>query len=162
KRKGEKAMKIKNLKAWGSLMAVALVAPAVATAQNNMTGTWVAYHNINGMSCSLTMVIDSWRYSEAAQCGPYKTWQSGTYAVQGNLLVRQVLDFEPKTRYIVDGRPLGYDYSCPYGTYRCPGWYGGPGGNYPLGPGGHYEANATPPGGSYRVTITSANSMTWQ
>ena len=155
-------MKITNLKALGSMIAVALVAPAIASAQNNLNGTWVAYHTISGVRCSLTMVINGDRYSEIAQGGPYKTWQAGTWAVQGNFLVRQVLDFEPKSRYVVDGRPLGYDYTCPNGQYRCPGWYGGPGGNYPLGPGGHYEANATPPGGSYYVTMTSANSMVWK
>lgn len=153
-------MKNMSLKLMGSLLAVAF-APALVSAQN-LNGTWQVTSVIGYSTCLMTTVINNGQYSETVQCPGVMTWQTGTYTMQGNFLVRQVHDFEPKTRYIVDGRPLGYDYTCPDGRYRCPGWYGGPGAHYPLGPGGHYEANATPPGGSFYVTFHSANSMTWQ
>lgn len=154
-------MKNMNLAVFGSFLAVALAAPAVVRAQDNLNGTWQVTSSDGYQTCVMTTVMNSGQYSETVQCPGVMTWQTGTYTMKGNFLVRQVHDFEPKQRYIVDGRPLGYDYTCPNGRYRCPGWYGGPGGNYPLGPGGHYEANATPPGGSFQVTFNSANSMTW-
>src|SRR5690242_9799649 len=143
-------MKNKNFAVCGTFLALALTVPTVASAQNTLDGRWQAGFVLNGQRCSLNLVMDAGRYSELAQCGTLMTLQSGTYALSGNLLVRTVLDFEPKQRYVVDGRPLGYDYRCPDGRYTCPGWRGGPGGNYPLGPGGHYENNATPPGGTFQ------------
>ena len=153
-------MKKTNLAVFGTLVAVALAAPSLASAQS-LDGRWQAVQFPNGTRCTFDLVMNSGRYIEVARCGSIMTMQSGTYVVSGNLLVRTVLDFEPKQRYVVDGRPLGYDYRCPNGRYTCPGWYGGPGGHYPLGPGGHYEPNATPPGGSYRVNFTTPDAMTW-
>jgi hypothetical protein len=154
-------MKNTNFVVYGTFLAVALAAPAVANAQT-MDGRWHADVRVNGYPCTLDLVMNGGRYSELARCGSMMTLQSGTYAMTGGLLVRTVLDFEPKQRYVVDGRPLGYDYRCPNGQYTCPGWYGGPGGNYPLGPGGHYEPNATPPGGTYTVTLNAQDMMTWR
>ena len=151
----------------GTLLALALAAPAVVRAQNTLAGVWQSADTVNGMRCTLNLVMDSQNYSELAQCGPYMTRQSGTYVVSGNMLVRNVIDWAPRESYHVEGRPLGYNYNCPPGSYRtpdghCPGWYGGPGHNYPLGPGGHYETNAKPPGGSYRVAFISPNTMVWR
>ena len=161
-------MKITNMKTMrrrGILLAFALAAPALASAQT-LDGTWVSYSTINGVQCSLKTVMRGGQYSELAQCGPYMTLQQGTYYFSGNVLIRNVTDWSPKELYHVEGRPLGYDYSCPPGSYRtpdghCPGWYGGPGNHYPLGPGGHYEPTSKPPGGSFQVTFTSRDSMSW-
>ena len=149
----------------GTLLALALAGPVAATAQG-LDGTWIAYLRVNGMGCTIKTIMGGGQYSELMQCGPYMTMQQGTYVVSGNLLIRNVVDWAPKDRYVVEGRPLGYDYNCPAGSYRtadghCPGWYGGPGNHYPLGPGGHYETNGKPPGGSYQVTFTSRDSMRW-
>lgn len=74
------------------------------------------------------------RYSELIQCPSMMTWQSGTYVVSPEgVLIRNVIDWEPKRRYVLD---TGYS--------------------------GHYEPNAKPPGGSFRVKFTSPDSMVWQ
>jgi hypothetical protein len=149
----------------GAILALVLAAPIVASAQT-LDGTWVAYPTVGGLACTMQTVMNSGNYSELLQCGPYMTLQSGTYTLSGNLLVRNVIDWAPKTGVQVDGRPLGYDYSCPAGSYRtpdghCPGWYCGPGHNYPCGPGQHTSDYSKPPGGSFQVTFASPNSMTW-
>lgn len=149
-----------------ALLALALAAPLVSCAQN-LNGRWLAHLTVNNIPCTIETIMNAGNYSELVKCGPYMTYQSGTYFVSGNIITRNVIDWSPKQSYHVEGRPLGYDYRCPPGSYRtpdghCPGWYGGPGHNYPAGPGGHYEPNAKPPGGSYQVRFNSANSMTWQ
>jgi hypothetical protein len=74
-------------------------------------------------------------YSETARCGPYATGQSGTYRVFPNrILSRTATDFFPKTRYVVGAQ---------VGT-------------------GHTEPNATPPGGTFRYTFTTPNTMIWR
>jgi hypothetical protein len=149
----------------GTVLALSSAAPIVASAQS-LDGAWIAHITVNGQPCTIKTVMNSGNYSEVLQCGSLMTYQSGTYVVSGNLIVRNVIDWAPKGRYVVEGRPLGYDYNCPPGSYRtpdghCPGLYGGPGNHYPLGPGGHNETNAKPPGGSFQVTFTSNDSMRW-
>jgi hypothetical protein len=135
-------MKKINLQVCGSLLALALAAPAVVHAQNTFDGTWQAGFVLNNQQCSLNLVMNAGRYSEQARCGSLMTLQSGVYTFSGNLLVRTVHDFEPKRRYVVDGRRL-----------EDP--------RYNNVPAGHWEDNATPPGGTYQVSFTSPNTMTW-
>jgi len=124
-----------------SVLAAAAVAfgvlPVAATAQSNdrFAGTWRAAMTINGMQCTLTVAMTTTAtYVENDRCGPYATGQSGTYRTFPNgLLVRTVTDWTPRQRYIVDA-----------------------------GGGGHYETNAKPPGGTYRVTFTSNTTMVWR
>ena len=73
------------------------------------------------------------RYIENLRCPAGMTSQSGTWVFNQGVLYRTVLDFEPKSRYVLDS---GYS--------------------------GHYERNAPPPGGAFRITFTSPNSMVWQ
>ncbi len=129
-------MKKRNLVLVGTLLAVALAAPAVASAQS-MDGRWQAALMLNGYRCTFDLVMNAGRYREVVQSGGLMTMQSGIYTLSGNVLVRTVLDFEPKYRYVVDARSRH-------------------------GRGGHYERNATPPGGSFTVTFISPDAMHWQ
>ncbi len=132
----------------GALLALALAAPIVASAQT-LNGTWVEHRTVNGVACTMETIMNSGSYSEKVECGSMMTWQTGTYVLSGNALVRHVTDFEPKWRWIVDGGPL-VPYNN-YGRYR----------EYQGGLRGHWERNATPPGGTFQVTFTSPNSMSW-
>ena len=156
-------MNFRVLAAGGAL--VAMLVGGKAEAQS-FDGQWTASIQVNGVACTFSLVMDSGRYSEQLRCGPYMTLQSGTYVFQNGVLARTVYDWEPKQHMVVEGRPLGYDYTCPAGAPRtadghCPRWYGGPGGNYALGPGQHYEPSAKPPGGTWRVTFLSPDAMNW-
>ncbi len=133
----------------GALLALALTAPIVASAQT-LDGTWMASPTVGDLSCTMQTIMNSGNYSELLKCGPYQTWQAGTYVLSGGALVRNVNDFEPKWRWVVDGGPL-VPYNN-YGRYR----------EYQGGPRGHWERNATPPGGSFQVTFTSPNTMVWR
>ena len=55
------------------------------------------------------------------------------HVFSNGILVRDVIDWGPRKRYVLDN---GYS--------------------------GHYEENAKPPGGSFRVTFTSPDTMVWQ
>lgn len=113
-----------------------LTAPFVASgAQSPFEGSWRAVFTVYNMRCTSNLVMSSGqRYSELVQCGSVTTWQSGTYVLsRDGVLVRNVIDWEPKQRYVLDS---GYS--------------------------GHYEPNAKPPGGSFRVTFTSPDTMAWR
>ena len=130
-------MKNTKMQVFGGLLdlALALAAP-VASAQSPFDGTWQAVGSVNGQRTVIQLVMNAGRYRETVQCGSLMTMQAGTYSVFGNTLVRTVYDWEPKQRYVVDVRRNGL--------------------------GGHYEINAKPPGGSFRVTFNSPDSMFWQ
>ncbi|HLY22183.1 MAG TPA: hypothetical protein VKT83_06905 [bacterium] len=114
-------------------LVLALAAPLGAAA-NPFDGTWQALLVVNGIRCAVKLVMSTGRRcAESIQCGGYMTWQSGTYVFANGTLVRTVVDWEPKQRYVLDN---GYT--------------------------GHYEGNAKPPGGSFRVAFTSPNTMVWR
>jgi len=116
-----------------AVLVLGLAAP-LAAAPNPFDGTWQSLLAANGMRCAVKLIMSAGqRYSEAIQCGGYMTWQSGTYVFANGILVRNVVDWQPKQRYVLDN---GYS--------------------------GHYEANAKPPGGSFRVAFTSPNTMVWR
>jgi hypothetical protein len=118
-------------------VALALAAaPAPGAAQDSLAGTWRGGAIVNGMRCTFERVISpAGTYSEIERCGPYATSQRGTYRVFPNNTVSFVVDdFTPRRRYVVGAQP---------GT-------------------GHYEANATPPGGTFRYRFTSPNTMVWR
>ncbi len=114
----------------GALVAM-LLSGTPAKAQS-FEGQWTASVQVNGMACTVWLVMDPGRYSELLRCGPYMTMQSGTYLYQNGVLVRTVNDWEPKDRVLV-----------------------GPGGSTQ-----RYE-NAKPPGGTFRVTFLSVDAMNW-
>ena len=109
---------------------------AGAFAQTPLAGSWHAFAQVNGMTCTFDRVITAaGRYSEIERCGPYVTSQSGTYTVFPNHTVSfSVTDFSPRQRYIVGAAPGS----------------------------GHYEPNATPPGGTFRYTFTAPDTMVWR
>ncbi len=133
--------------ALGGTLMVMLAAGATPAIAQSFDGQWTASQQFNGMTCNFQLVMNAGRYSELLQCGPYMTMQSGAYVYQNGVLARTVLDFEPKQRPIIQGGPLAQT---------------GPNGRrYLPGPRVHYEANATPPGGTYRVTFLAGNAMNW-
>jgi hypothetical protein len=105
-----------------------------AVAQNNLDGAWGATLVFNGQPCVFNLVNTAGQhYRETLRCGTMMTSQSGTYVFANGVLVRTVVDWAPKQRYVMDN---GYS--------------------------GHYESNAKPPGGSFRVSFTSPNMMVWK
>ena len=109
------------------------LASQLATAQNKLDGSWSAALVVGGQRCGISLIMQQGqRYSEMLRCGSLMTRQSGTYVFSNGLLIRNVTDWDPKQRYVLDN---GYS--------------------------GHWEPNAKPPGGSYRVNFVSPNSMTW-
>ncbi len=116
-----------------ALMVCFSAAAQVATAQNLM-GKWVGSTVINGQKYSFTMTVTAGNhYIETAQVGTLMTTQSGTYVFTNGLLVRNVIDWQPKQQMVVNP---------PYGTKSVP--------------------LAKPPGGSFRVTFTGPNTMVLQ
>ncbi len=119
-----------------AVVAVLLAAPTASFAQNPFAGTWRGFVAVNGIQCRSDLVMTpSGTYSETARCGPYATGQRGTYRIfPSRIISRTVTDFFPRTRYVVDAQ---------VGS-------------------GHTETNATPPGGTYRYTFTTPNTMVWR
>jgi len=115
-------------------LSVVLATPLVV-AQKKLDGTWDAALVANGQRCAVELVMHAGQqYGELVRCGNLMIRQSGTYNLGRNgSLIRNVVDWDPKQRYVMDN---GYS--------------------------GHYETNAKPPGGSYQVTFTSANTMVWK
>jgi hypothetical protein len=118
-----------------TVLAITFVLTAqFAAAQNELDGTWEAVVTIYGQRCTFNLVMTvGQHYTETLRCGNLMTWQAGTYVFSNGILVRDVTDWEPRKRYVLDD---GYS--------------------------GHYEENAKPPGGSFRVTFTSPDTMVWQ
>ncbi len=115
-------------------MLVCFLTGPLLAAQPAFDGTWNSALVVNGQPCAIKLIMSTGqRYSEAVKCGSIMVWQSGTYVFANGTLVRSVVDWQPKQRYVLDS---GYS--------------------------GHYEANAKPPGGSFRVTFTSPNTMVWR
>lgn len=109
------------------------LASEFAAAQNKLDGSWSAALAVGGQRCGISLIMQQGqRYSEMLRCGSLMTRQSGTYVFSNGTLVRNVTDWDPKQRYVLDN---GYS--------------------------GHWEPNAKPPGGSYRVNFVSPNVMTW-
>ncbi|HEV3087827.1 MAG TPA: hypothetical protein VGX96_11430 [Candidatus Elarobacter sp.] len=121
---------------FAAVAATLFAVPAASAAQNSLSGVWRGFVQMNGMQCRFDLVMTpSGTYTETDRCGPYATGQSGTYRVFPNgTLSREVTDWMPKSRYIVGAQ---------VGT-------------------GHYEPNAKPPGGTFRYTFTSPNTMIWR
>lgn len=117
-----------------ALVALLLVAAQLFASQNKLDGAWRANIILNGQSCEMDLLMSSGlRYDETLRCGPLMTWQSGIYGFSRGLLERTVVDWAPKKRFVLDA-----------------------------GHRGHYEWNAIPPGGSYRVTFISLDAMRWK
>jgi hypothetical protein len=123
-----------------SLLVIAVVAALFALAgpsgaQDSFAGSWSGPVAVNGMSCRIDLVMTAGTYNQLARCGTYVTGQSGAYRVFPNRTISlTVTNWTPKSRYIVGAQA---------GT-------------------GHYEANAKPPGGTYRYVFTNANTMVWR
>jgi hypothetical protein len=99
-----------------------------------LDGTWKASLTVGGQRCIDNLVMGPGQhYSEVLRCGSLMTRQAGTYDFTNGVLTRNVTDWDPKQRYVLDS---GYS--------------------------GHWEPNAKPPGGSYRIKFTSADTMVWQ
>lgn len=110
-----------------------VAAAQMATAQNLM-GKWVGSAVINGQQYSFRMTITAGNhYIETAQVGTLMATQSGTFVLANGLMVRKVLDWNPKQQMVVEP-PLG----------------------------SHSVPVARPPGGSFRVAFPNANTMVLQ
>lgn len=60
-------------------LVMALAGP-LGAAPYSLDGSWSAGLVVNGVQCVLALVMSAQQhYDETAQCGPYKTWQRGTY-----------------------------------------------------------------------------------
>lgn len=118
-----------------AVVAIACVLPSPAAAQS-LAGTWHATAQVNGMACVFDRVMTTTgTYSEIERCGPYATGQSGRYTVFPNHTVSfTVTNFTPKQRYVVGAVP---------GT-------------------GHYEQNATPPGGTFQYRFTAPDTLVFR
>jgi hypothetical protein len=109
------------------------VAVPLAIAQNVM-GKWIGSAVINGQRYSFTMTITAGnRYVETARVGTLIATQSGTFVLSNGLMVRSVLDWNPKQLMVLDP---------PMGSRAMP--------------------MARPLGGSFRVRFPNANTMLLQ
>ncbi len=114
----------------GTAVAFCFVVAAQFAAAQNLMGKWTGSTAINGQRYAFTMTVTAGNhYMETVQSGTLMTAQSGTYVLTNGLLVRNVIDWNPKQQLVVDAR------------------------------GSHYEPMAKPPGGTFRVTFTNANTM---
>lgn len=117
-----------------TILCIAFFFSVQFAAAQRLDGTWKAFVAPNGQRCVFTLVnTPGQHYSETLKCGTMMTRQSGTYVFSNGTLVRNVTDWDPKQRYVLDN------------GYR-----------------GHYEPNAKPPGGTFNVTFTSPNTMVWK
>jgi len=109
--------------------------PIESSAQNPLAGIWRGSLAVNGMSCQDDRTISpTGTYSEVLRCGPYATSQTGTYrSFPNNTVSFVVQSFAPTRRYVQD---TGYT--------------------------GHWENNATPPGGTFRYTLPNANTLVFR
>ena len=115
----------------GTAVAFCIALAAHFVAAQNLMGKWVGSTVVNGQRYSFTMTVTAGNhYIETAQVGTLMTTQSGTYVLANGLLVRTVLDWNPKQQLVVDP---------PYGSHDVP--------------------VARPPGGSYKVTFPNAGTM---
>jgi hypothetical protein len=115
----------------GTAVAFSVVLAAQLAAAQNLMGKWVGSTVVNGQRYSFTMTVTAGNhYIETAQVGTLMTTQSGTYVLANGLLVRTVLDWNPKQQLVVDP---------PYGSHDVP--------------------VAKPPGGSWKVTFPNTNTM---
>jgi hypothetical protein len=117
------------------LIATLLAASLVSSAQtpNKFDGSWKSLLVVGAQRCSVNLVMGpEQRYSEIVRCGSMMTRQAGSYTFAKGVLIREVADWDPKQRYVLD---TGYR--------------------------GHYEPNAKPPGGTYKVDFPAADTMVW-
>lgn len=115
------------------LTASVLLLAKPAAAARSLVGTWEGTFTANDVRCSMQSIYQSDKtYSELLHCGTLMTHQSGTYVVHGDLLVRSVEDWDPKQQWVVGA---------------CVGC-------------GYWETLAKPPGGSYKITFSGANTLT--
>jgi hypothetical protein len=118
----------------GTAVAFCIVLSAQFAAAQDLMGKWVGSTVINGQRYSFTMTVTTGNhYIETVQAGTMMTTQSGTFVLNNGLMVRSVIDWNPKQQLVVDP---------PYGS--------------------HYVPVAKPAGGSWKVTFTSANTMVLQ
>ena len=111
-----------------------LAAVAHLAAGQNLMGKWVGSAVVNGERIAFTMTITAGNhYIETAQAGTLMTTQSGTFVFSNGLMVRTVIDWNPKQQLVMDP-PTG----------------------------SHYVPMAKPPGGSWKVTFPNANTMVLQ
>jgi hypothetical protein len=109
-------------------------APLCAGGASQLAGTWRATPTVNGMPCTLTLVISPGAtYSQTVRCGMMATMQSGPYRLFPNgTLTLGVTDWMPRTHMVV------------------------------MQGGTHVETNARPPGGSYVIAFRGPNVMVWR
>ena len=118
----------------GTAVGFSIVLATQLAAAQELMGKWVGSTVINGQRYSFTMTVTTGNhYIETAQLGTMMTTQSGTFVLTNGLMVRSVIDWNPKQQLVVDP---------PYGS--------------------HYVPIAKPPGGSYKVTFPNANTMVLQ
>jgi len=118
-----------------TLAVILAAAPRAGVAAQPFAGTWRALATTGGMQCRFDLVMTTTNdYIEQARCGPYLTSQRGWYRVFANgTLSRVVTNWSPTQHLVVDA-----------------------------GGGSHFEPSSRPPGGSYRFTFTTPNTMVWR
>ncbi len=112
-----------------------IAAPLTATAAS-FTGTWHGALAINGQRCTIEVTLaPNGSYVQTARCGIVMTQQSGTYKIfPNNQIGFTVINWAPRQRYVV-GAQVGS---------------------------GHFENNAKPPGGLFKITFTGSDTMVWR
>ncbi|MFZ1123596.1 MAG: hypothetical protein WAN59_00455 [Candidatus Baltobacteraceae bacterium] len=120
-------------------MAVGLALAQVGAAQAyTLAGTWQGSLMLGSIPCAVqTVYVPTGTYSELMRCGATMTRQAGTYVLRGNLLLRSVESWDPRTQWIVD---------------LCPGDSSRPGC-------GHWQQLSKPPGGTYALTFVDAGTV---
>jgi hypothetical protein len=122
-----------------ALTVIFMLFAVTASAQMNpFAGTWQGTIVQNGMSVTINLVMGpDQAYSQQVRAGTLMTLERGFYAVSGQTITFQVVDWEPKTQPVYHPTPGG---------------------------GGYYthEPTAKPPGGTFRFDFASATSVRLQ
>jgi hypothetical protein len=102
---------------------------------STLVGRWQGSADVGGQTIFIELLLGpDGQFSQRATAGVNATLLRGTYQLMQDTLTLAVFDWEPKTQRVY----------VPMGTT-----------------GGYWEEQPTsqPPGGTYRVTLTSADSM---
>ncbi len=105
----------RHIAALAAILIVAIMSAVTSNAQTNpFVGSWRGLTTANGMPVTINTVMGADQsYSELAQSGSLMTRQSGSYTIANDVIVRQVLDWEPKTTTQPPGGTYKFQFTSP-------------------------------------------------
>jgi hypothetical protein len=106
----------RHIAALAAILIVAIMSGVTSNAQVNLfVGSWRGITTANGMPVTINLVMGADQsYSELVQSGSIMTRQSGSYTfASNNVIVRQVLDWEPKTQTQPPGGTFKFQFTSP-------------------------------------------------